>query len=185
MRTRGFAVSCWPGPGIAQRVISFFATPRQPVASQVFSQHTEREGESLRLIAQGRTNQEIADRRPVDGYVRHCEALGCASSTWRHTHTTNPWPTWSVDPRPADRRPGAGPGAADRIAGRGLRPGHAPGPLRRDAATADAPSVRSGHVTAAGSSGGSPAARTGAASSRCRRAVRSRGTWPPAGCRLA
>jgi DNA-binding NarL/FixJ family response regulator len=48
------------GPGIAERVMRFFAAPR-PVADQVFPELTERELEVLRLIAQGRTNQEIAD----------------------------------------------------------------------------------------------------------------------------
>jgi DNA-binding NarL/FixJ family response regulator len=47
------------GPGIAQRVMRFFAAPRQ--VNPVFPELTERELELLRLIAQGRTNQEIAD----------------------------------------------------------------------------------------------------------------------------
>jgi len=47
------------GPGIAERVMRYFAGPA-PV-DPVFPQLTERELEVLRLIAQGRTNQEIAD----------------------------------------------------------------------------------------------------------------------------
>jgi DNA-binding NarL/FixJ family response regulator len=47
------------GPGIAARVMQYFAAPR--AAPQLFPELTEREVEVLRLIAQGRTNQEIAD----------------------------------------------------------------------------------------------------------------------------
>jgi DNA-binding NarL/FixJ family response regulator len=47
------------GPGIAERVMRYFAGP--PPVNHVFPELTERELELLRLIAQGRTNQEIAD----------------------------------------------------------------------------------------------------------------------------
>ena len=49
------------GPAIAQRLISFFATP-QPVAPLIFPELTEREHEVLVLIARGHNNAEIADR---------------------------------------------------------------------------------------------------------------------------
>ena len=49
------------GPGIAERLMGFFAAPRPASASQIFPELTEREVEILRHIAQGRTNQEIAD----------------------------------------------------------------------------------------------------------------------------
>ena len=49
------------GPGIAERLMGFFAAPRPATAPQIFPELTEREVEILRHIAHGRTNQEIAD----------------------------------------------------------------------------------------------------------------------------
>jgi DNA-binding NarL/FixJ family response regulator len=48
------------GPGVAERLIRYFAAPR-PEPSRLFPELTEREVEILRLIAQGRTNPEIAE----------------------------------------------------------------------------------------------------------------------------
>jgi DNA-binding NarL/FixJ family response regulator len=48
------------GPGIAQRLIGFFSASRPTVQSRIFPELTEREAEVLGMIAQGRTNQEIA-----------------------------------------------------------------------------------------------------------------------------
>ncbi|HEV8635097.1 MAG TPA: response regulator transcription factor [Chloroflexota bacterium] len=48
------------GPGVAERLIRYFAAPR-PEPARLFPELTEREVEILRLIARGRTNQEIAD----------------------------------------------------------------------------------------------------------------------------
>jgi len=48
------------GPGIAQRLIGFFSASRPTMQSRIFPELTERESEVLGLIAQGRTNQEIA-----------------------------------------------------------------------------------------------------------------------------
>lgn len=50
------------GPGIAQRLIGFFSTPRSSMQSRIFPELTERESEILALIAQGRTNEEIAEQ---------------------------------------------------------------------------------------------------------------------------
>jgi DNA-binding NarL/FixJ family response regulator len=50
------------GPGIARRVLSFFAAARPTVPSRVFPELSERETELLALIAQGRSNQEIAEQ---------------------------------------------------------------------------------------------------------------------------
>jgi DNA-binding NarL/FixJ family response regulator len=50
------------GPGIARRVLGFFAAARPTVPSRVFPELSERETELLALIAQGRTNQEIAEQ---------------------------------------------------------------------------------------------------------------------------
>ncbi|MEU6996886.1 response regulator transcription factor [Nonomuraea sp. NPDC046570] len=47
------------GPGIATRVLSFFAGMNEP-AKTAFPELTDREREVLELIAQGRNNQEIA-----------------------------------------------------------------------------------------------------------------------------
>jgi DNA-binding NarL/FixJ family response regulator len=47
------------GPGIAERVMRYFATPRQSVSP--FPELTDREREILQLIAHGRTNEAIAD----------------------------------------------------------------------------------------------------------------------------
>ena len=48
------------GPAIARRVMSFLSTPPPSAPARVFPELTEREAEVLRLIAQGRTNEEIA-----------------------------------------------------------------------------------------------------------------------------
>ncbi len=50
------------GPGIAKRVLGFFAATRPTVPPRVFPELSERERELLALIAQGRSNQEIADQ---------------------------------------------------------------------------------------------------------------------------
>ena len=50
------------GPGIAQRLIGFFSASRPSVQSRIFPELTERESEILELIAQGHTNQEIAEQ---------------------------------------------------------------------------------------------------------------------------
>src|SRR5574337_1151883 len=49
-------------PGIARRVLGFFATARPNVPSRVFPELSERERGLLALIAQGSTNQEIAEQ---------------------------------------------------------------------------------------------------------------------------
>ena len=50
------------GPGIARRVLGFFAAARPSIPSRVFPELSERETELLALIAQGRANQEIAEQ---------------------------------------------------------------------------------------------------------------------------
>ena len=50
------------GPGIAQRLMGFFSASRRSVAPKIFPELTERESEVLALVAQGRTNEEIAGR---------------------------------------------------------------------------------------------------------------------------
>ena len=50
------------GPAIARRLMQYFATARPPGLAQTFPELTEREGEILVLIAQGRPNPEIAER---------------------------------------------------------------------------------------------------------------------------
>jgi DNA-binding NarL/FixJ family response regulator len=46
------------GPGVAERIIGFFSVPRS--AQRAFPELTEREEEILVLVAQGKSNQEIA-----------------------------------------------------------------------------------------------------------------------------
>jgi DNA-binding NarL/FixJ family response regulator len=48
------------GPGVAQRLISFFSAPSPAVSRRAFPELTEREEEILFLVAQGKLNQEIA-----------------------------------------------------------------------------------------------------------------------------
>ena len=50
------------GPGIARRVLGFFAAARPTAPSRLFPELSERERELLALIAQGRSNQEIAEQ---------------------------------------------------------------------------------------------------------------------------
>jgi len=50
------------GPGIAQRLIGFFTVSRPSGQSRLFPELTDREAEILELIAQGHTNEEIADQ---------------------------------------------------------------------------------------------------------------------------
>ena len=49
------------GPGVASRVMRYFSTPQPAAAASVFPELTERETEILRLIARGRTNEDIAE----------------------------------------------------------------------------------------------------------------------------
>jgi DNA-binding NarL/FixJ family response regulator len=48
------------GPGVAQRLISFFSAPCPAVSRRAFPELTEREEEILSLVAQGKSNQQIA-----------------------------------------------------------------------------------------------------------------------------
>ncbi|HET9661889.1 MAG TPA: response regulator transcription factor [Thermomicrobiales bacterium] len=50
------------GPGVARRLMRFFDDPAPPPVRSLFPGLTERETEVLALIAQGMTNQQIADR---------------------------------------------------------------------------------------------------------------------------
>ena len=50
------------GPGIARRVLGFFAAARPNIPARVFPELSERETELLALIAQGKANQEIAEQ---------------------------------------------------------------------------------------------------------------------------
>src|SRR5215212_5987497 len=50
------------GPGIAQRLIHYFATPHPATPAPLFPELTEREREILALMAQHLTNPEIANR---------------------------------------------------------------------------------------------------------------------------
>jgi DNA-binding NarL/FixJ family response regulator len=50
------------GPGVARRLMRFFDDPTPPPVRSLFPGLTERETEVLALIAQGMTNQQIADR---------------------------------------------------------------------------------------------------------------------------
>jgi DNA-binding NarL/FixJ family response regulator len=48
------------GPTVAQRVINFLSSPHPAAPARAFPELTERETEVLSLVAQGRTNEEIA-----------------------------------------------------------------------------------------------------------------------------
>ena len=48
------------GPGVAERIIGFFSVPRPAAPQRAFPELTEREEEILSLVAQGKSNQEIA-----------------------------------------------------------------------------------------------------------------------------
>jgi DNA-binding NarL/FixJ family response regulator len=47
------------GPGVARRLMAYFARPRPAVAVAAFPELTEREREILDLVARGRSNSEI------------------------------------------------------------------------------------------------------------------------------
>jgi DNA-binding NarL/FixJ family response regulator len=48
------------GPGVAERILGFFSVPRSGAPQRAFPELTEREEEILSLVAQGKSNQEIA-----------------------------------------------------------------------------------------------------------------------------
>jgi DNA-binding NarL/FixJ family response regulator len=48
------------GPGVAERIIGYFSVPRPAPPQRAFPELTEREEEVLSLVAQGKSNQEIA-----------------------------------------------------------------------------------------------------------------------------
>jgi DNA-binding NarL/FixJ family response regulator len=48
------------GPGVAERIMGFFAAPRAAAPQRAFPELTEREEEVLSLVAQGKGNREIA-----------------------------------------------------------------------------------------------------------------------------
>src|SRR5215210_1744309 len=48
------------GPGVAERIIGFFSAPRSAAPQRVFPELTGREEQILALVAQGKSNQEIA-----------------------------------------------------------------------------------------------------------------------------
>ena len=48
------------GPGVAERIIGFFSVPRPASPRRAFPELTGREEEILSLVAQGKSNQEIA-----------------------------------------------------------------------------------------------------------------------------
>ena len=48
------------GAGVAERIIGFFSIPRSAAPQRAFPELTEREEEILSLVAQGKSNQEIA-----------------------------------------------------------------------------------------------------------------------------
>jgi DNA-binding NarL/FixJ family response regulator len=61
-------------PGIAGRLLGFFSAARSSIPAPVFPELSERERELLTLMAQGRTNQEIAAQlgltlKTVQNYV--------------------------------------------------------------------------------------------------------------------
>jgi DNA-binding NarL/FixJ family response regulator len=48
------------GAGVAERIIGFFSAPRAAAPQRTFPELTEREEEVLSLVAQGKSNREIA-----------------------------------------------------------------------------------------------------------------------------
>lgn len=57
------AVACGEavfGPGVAERIVGFFSAPRPIAPRRPFPELTEREEEVLSLVAEGKSNQEIA-----------------------------------------------------------------------------------------------------------------------------
>jgi DNA-binding NarL/FixJ family response regulator len=50
------------GSGVAERIIGFFSGPRPATPRRAFPELTEREEEVLSLVAQGKSNQEIAQQ---------------------------------------------------------------------------------------------------------------------------
>jgi DNA-binding NarL/FixJ family response regulator len=50
------------GSGVAERIMGFFSAPRSGAPQRAFPELTEREEEVLSLVAQGKSNQEIAGR---------------------------------------------------------------------------------------------------------------------------
>jgi len=64
------------GPGVAERIIGFFSVPRSAAPQRAFPELTEREEGVLSLVAQGKSNQEIARQlfvslKTVRNHVSH------------------------------------------------------------------------------------------------------------------
>jgi DNA-binding NarL/FixJ family response regulator len=64
------------GPGVAERIIGFFSVPRSAAPQRAFPELTEREERVLSLVAQGKSNQEIARQlfvslKTVRNHVSH------------------------------------------------------------------------------------------------------------------
>lgn len=67
------------GPGIARRLMGYFATPRPTTPTNAFPELTDREREILALIAQHHTNAEIAQQLALsDKTVRNYVSNICA-----------------------------------------------------------------------------------------------------------
>ena len=99
------------GPGVARRLMAFFARPAPRVDRAAFPELTDREREILELIAQGRSNAEITPTaRPV--------AEDRAQPRLQHLRQA---PGRATAPRRscAHARPGMGGGRAPRAAGPG------------------------------------------------------------------
>jgi DNA-binding NarL/FixJ family response regulator len=71
------------GPAIARRLMQFFADLKPAVLPPAFPELTDREREILTLIAQHRTNPEIAERLTLSQKtVRNHVQISSASSKW-------------------------------------------------------------------------------------------------------
>src|SRR5215212_3902803 len=71
------------GPGVAERIMGFFAAPRAAAPQRAFPELTEREEEVLSLVAQGKANREIARQLFVSlKTVETTSPTSCSSCKW-------------------------------------------------------------------------------------------------------
>ena len=121
------------GPGIAERMMTYFRGARSKPAADVFPQLTERERVVLALIAAGLENAEIA--RELGSPSRRCATTRATSSRSCRSRTAPRPSCWPARPGWSDRASRSGRLSAAAVVDPGVLtdvPAHPPGVLGVD-----------------------------------------------------